>query len=298
MRAINHPLVSANSHGLGLALLLVCSHANAEALPIAACQQSTGIPSVATVSWPRLPDRTPLSVGCWITSEQLQQQAFAAATLIDVRATAGNQPPIEGALALALTALQGSVVLKEQQIVLIGDGYDRLALDRSCTSLKASGFTQVSALLGGAPALHRTTTVNPQQAEVSAQEFWNGSLAIPWQIATLGLNEEQTSRLPQQPALRLDLADNATASQRAVLAAELVALAQSSSTVIGLAEPTPLVLIATDAASTQRLQMMLADYLPAGAVWLRGGLHAYQEYIQRQRHISSHAGQPLISPCG
>lgn len=295
MKTINRSLMSALSRGLCCALLLAGDYASAGALPIEACQQSVSNPRAAAVSWPRLPDRTPLSAGCWITLEQLRQQRLsAAATLIDVRATAGNPLPIEGALPFTLAALAGNITLKQQAAVLIGDGYDRLALDRACTSLKASGFTHISALLGGAPALLRASAIRSQPGEISAQEFWHGSLAIPWQIIALNLSEEQASRLPQQPALRLALADDAAASQRAVLAARLATLAQ----VAGPAEPTPLVLIAADAASTQRLQTALADYLPAGAVWLRGGLYAYQEYIQRQRHISAHAGQPLVSPCG
>lgn len=302
MRTTNNQSISQFSRCLCLTLLLVSGTTLAESFEISACLRQDYNPAVVTEYGLTLPDKVPLTAQCWLTVEQLrQQQALEPVTLVDVRPAGIQRLAIDEALPMALSRLKDSVTLKNQRVILVGDGYDRLALDSTCVALKQNGFENVSALLGGAPALlreQRNHSLNTEINQISAQQLWIGSLAISWQLVTIDLAPEQIALLPQLSAERINTADSTTPNQLAALSARLIDITTSVNSISEMAEPTPLVLIAADTPTTQILQKAWADSLPPGTLWLSGGMRAYEDYIQQQQQISASFGRGLMSSCG
>jgi hypothetical protein len=284
-----------------LCLALLLGSGTTAAQEMTGCRQSNGTDAAMVLNWPQLPKRMPLNEKCWISFEQLKTTHLADVTWIDVRPATADSLTIEGTLAISLGALANSASLKDKRLVLIGDGYDRLTLDRACTDLAVRGFYSVSVLLGGAPELLRQRAIgqrNIHSDDISPQEFWSGSLAIPWRTIAIGLTPEQIQRLPQAPAATFQMPNDTMHNLHEQLLASISHLRQEVLGEQPLSEPTPIILIAADTDATQQLRVLLEHNLPTGTLWLSGGLSAYESYIQRQLQISAHSGRPLISPCG
>lgn len=232
-------------------------------------------------SWPFFEEKYALNSKCWVSFEDtiFSDQKVV---LVDVRNVKEVQEhPLHDVLAMPLHAIQDDIGLRDKKVVLVGTGFDQVSLNQACIQLRQSGADAV-ALSGGARALVNTPwgeNSGISFAQITPEEFLMGSRTIPWELMTMGLDGEQVVHLPQKP------------------------LAQEASENAGLFNNQlnhhiEYVLIAPDEKSTRALQQSIGKSGISNTVWLKGGIQAYEEYIEEQYRIRIHAEQPLIRPCG
>lgn len=108
-------------------------------LPLAAAESPAQCSSPSTVS------------ACEIDAAELQiWQKRQDLALIDLRsASSRRELRIPGALDYPLYALKTKSYLKNRAVLLSGDGFHRLELERGCLELRQKGFKEVKVLKGG-----------------------------------------------------------------------------------------------------------------------------------------------------
>jgi len=232
-------------------------------------------------SWPFFEEKYALNSKCWVSFKDtiLSDQKVV---LADVRSMKEVQEhPLQGVLVMPLNAVKDDISLQGKQVVLVGTGFDQVGLNQACMQLRQSGIDAV-ALSGGARALVNTPWGEHSGisfAQITPREFLMGSKTIPWELMTLGLDDEQVVHLPQKPLVQ-DLNETAGLfSNQEVQDIEYV-------------------LIAPDEKSTRALQQSIGKAGVSNTVWLKDGMQAYEDYIKEQHMIRTYANQPLIRPCG
>ncbi|PIT06833.1 rhodanese-like domain-containing protein [Snodgrassella communis] len=270
--------------------LLVFISAQIFAQDVTTCQNnepdSTILP--VAISWPDNRDKQPLDKKNWLTIQQLNQQQLQHAVWVDVRSGNKNKESGLDMLAIPLHQLSGAQFLFDKPVILVGSGFDQLSVNQTINHLRKKGFKHIFALNGGIyewQKLHQPTQL--RQQEITAEEFLSGGKTIHWQIITLGLNAEQLATLPEQPVKQF--------AQTQITASALKQFihnnAKSSDDFIRY------VLISPDEQTLKRLQQQISFADSANIIWLRGGITAYQHYVQQQTKLSKHAGQSLSRPC-
>lgn len=235
----------------------------------------------AEFKWPDFTQKAALNDECWISMDKLEQK-MAEVVLVDVRGAKETQShPLQGVLVIPLHTVQDDIGLQNKQIILVGTGFDQVGLNQACMQLRQNGMDAV-ALSGGARALVGTPWGEHSGisfAQITPQEFLMGGKTIPWELMTMGLDDEQVVHLPQKP-LTQEASENSGLFNNQ------------------LDQHIEYVLIAPDERSTRALQQSIGKAGISNTVWLKGGVQAYEAYIEEQYRIRIHAEQPLTRPCG
>jgi rhodanese-related sulfurtransferase len=255
-----------------------------------ACQNNEPDPTIlpVAISWPDNHNKQSLDKKNWLTIQQLSQQQLQHAVWVDVRSGIKDKESGLDMLAIPLHQLSGAQFLFDKPVILVGSGFDQLPINQAIKHLRKKGFKHIFALSGGIYAwqkLHRP--VHLHQQEISAEEFLSGGKTIRWQIIAIGLNAEQLATLPEQPIKQFALSQT-TAS---VLKQFIHNNSKSSNDFIHY------VLVSPDKQTVKRLQQQISFADSANIIWLRGGITAYQHYVQQQTKLIKHAGQSLSRPC-
>ncbi|PIT15161.1 rhodanese-like domain-containing protein [Snodgrassella alvi] len=255
-----------------------------------ACQNNEPDPTIlpVAISWPDNRNKQPLDKKNWLTIQQLSQQQLQHAVWVDVRSGIKDKESGLDMLAIPLHQLSGAQFLFDKPVILVGSGFDQLSVNQTINRLRKKGFKHIFALNGGIyewQKLHQPA--RPHQQEISAEEFLSGGKTIHWQIITLGLNAEQLATLPEQPVKQFALTQITASALKQFIRNN----AKSSDDFIRY------VLVSPDEQTLKRLQQQISFADSANAIWLRGGIAAYQHYVQQQTKLIKHAGQSLSRPC-
>lgn len=255
-----------------------------------ACQNNEPDPTIlpVAISWPDNRNKQPLDKKNWLTIQQLSQQQLQHAVWVDVRSGIKDKESGLDMLAIPLHQLSGAQFLFDKPVILLGSGFDQLSVNQAINRLRKKGFKHIFALNGGIyewQKLHQPA--QSRQQEISAEEFLSGGKTIHWQIITLGLNAEQLATLPEQPVKQFALTQITASALNQFIRNN----AKSSDDFIRY------VLISPDEQTLKRLQQQISFADSANVIWLRGGIAAYQHYVQQQTKLIKHAGQSLSRPC-
>lgn len=232
----------------------------------------------AHFEWPQLRHKVALHSDCWSSFDAISSKDIV---LIDVRATKElEQHPLQDMRRIPLHTIDRDIGLKGKTILLVGTGFDQAQLDQACLQLRKQGIN-VTALTGGVRALLGTSWAEfseMDESQITAEEFYSGSMTTSWKLIPFGLNDEQIEHLPDQP-----LTQNRKFKR----------LFQNQTT-----QNIEYVLVASDERATYALQQSIGKAGITNTVWLQGGVEAYENYIKGQYSIRTHAGKPLTRPCG
>ncbi|PIT54764.1 hypothetical protein BHC44_03245 [Snodgrassella alvi] len=255
-----------------------------------ACQNNEPDPTIlpVAISWPDNRNKQPLDKKNWLTIQQLSQQQLQHAVWVDVRSGIKDKEPGLDMLAIPLHQLSGAQFLFDKPVILVGSGFDQLPINQTIKHLRTKGFKHIFALIGGIYAwqkLHQP--IHLRQQEISAEEFLSGGKTIHWQIITLGLNAEQLATLPEQPVKQFALTQ--------ITASALKQFIRNNANSGG--DFIRYVLVSPDEQTLKRLQQQISFADSANIIWLRGGITAYQHYVQQQTKLIKYAGQSLSRPC-
>jgi rhodanese-related sulfurtransferase len=221
--------------------------------------------------------------------------------LVDVREQRQfNQFNIPGALSISLFALKTKAFLKNKSLILIDEGYRPHHLEETCEQLRKSGF-EVWFLHGGLNAwrAHGATLQGDVFAQktlnrMPPQQFFAEQEAENWLVIDVSAsdNQEVRSLLPHAVSVPYGKHDQAT-----FLAALNKTVEQHHE------QPWLSVLICDergkDYASIER---MLHDADIKNVFFLKGGIHAYREFLAQQVRIrqgkqQGGTRQPTSSGC-
>lgn len=236
---------------------------------------------------------------CWIDWEQDHLAAKREGyQWVDVRdAGSARNLILPGIAAVHWADLGDKTFLRGQSLVLLGVGTDLKKLTGLCVDLRHSGqFETVHVLLGGVRSWRmagQPVQINgfvQASHEVSAHELWLGASDGLWQVATIGLSPEQIASLPVPREYVLDLGAD---------------IQQASKTLIQQIgrEPLPAPrewLVIADTYEQFNLAWQLWQQLDVTVrpFWLSGAWPAYAVYLEQQKNLAAHAGQPLAKLCG
>lgn len=235
----------------------------------------------SSINWPHIEKKQVLNASCWLSQLEAKkkQENFI---LIDVRPTAQNKAdPIKGALIIKPYELPDKGFLKDQEVLLIGTGFDQGALDQTCTNLRNKGFNKVFAMKGGIFVWH-----NQLITEITPEDFLIGSSTYTWKVITLGLPEQEIHKLPEKPFKQLNLTEVGSLN----LEDDIKPFSN---------DLIPYVFIATDDVATKKYQQILAtnSLFKDKSVWLQGGFSGYEKYILQQHKIQQDKGRSLSASC-
>lgn len=227
--------------------------------------------------------------GCWTdTSEARRSQGM----VLDVRdASLAARSPLQGTVALPLESIADRPYLRDQHLVLVGNGVDLRALTRHCLALQEQGFSRVRVLLGGVRSWSRTQRVDM----LTAQEAWQGGADGQWRVISVGLGPDQIAALPVAPAVTLEASIDAAGIQKALAVAEGKR---------PLAPQEQWLVVSQDAEAQrallprwqQTINQTSTETRPVA--WLEGGWTAYRSYLEQQKNSAAYAGRALPRACG
>lgn len=227
-----------------------------------------------------------LDSSCWIKYSEIAQLYEATAwRWIDVRTRAAQKAlPLDGLLTIPLHTLTNQQWLQQQPILLVGTGFDQVELNKVCTQVKQAGFKTVYALKGGAYVLAQS---HSQQHEITAEQYWFGSMIGSWKTVVIDLTDLDLQHLPSKPFKQFV---SSTDNIQLMIQQILSQLTDTS--------PIQLVLITKDQSTTQQWQQLLNTITTSKRiVWLQGGIQNYNYYIEQQQSIRSNAGKTFTRPC-
>lgn len=251
--------------------------------------RATVVNSIHPIHWPTIINKQLLDDQCWVTPTQITNWSnIDQLVWIDVRQAKDKKlKPLNRVLSLPITALQDQTLLGDKPIILIGDGFDQISLNKACMQLRKKNKATF-ALQGGEYSWSLLSKNAALLNEITPAAFLMGSRTIPWKIVTIDLTEKDLSYLPEKPFLKLDT------TQKSIQQIVQILNKRSTSTNTFI----NFVLISTDTESTKQLQQKLTDIKLKNTVWLQGGLQNYQRYVTKQNLIASNAGKILKKPCG
>lgn len=274
-----------------LLLLVIVSCVNSYGQDLNDCLASIGNNKITAVKWPHIDNKQKLNDGYWITSKQFLYQPRKDILWVDIRSKADKKTvPLAGVISLSVVELESTDFLFEKNLVLIGTGFDQLQIDIAINQLRKVGFKRIFALAGGVRAW---SSLNQQKIslvdEISAEQFLLGSKIISWKVIAIGLTDKEIATLPEKPFKQLSLSNNSFKEIAQFIKDEQLTNDQFIS----------LVLVTSDIKTLQQLKQQLQPYLLSEqVVWLQGGFHNYQNYIEQQHKVIASKGSNLSRPCG
>ncbi|WP_156362529.1 hypothetical protein [Xylophilus sp. Leaf220] len=267
-------------------LSTMCSRTEHEAAMPAPATQAA-VPRHETVPVAQVPD-------CWVAWTQGSRPSSAGSFLIDVRpAEKLGQAAIPGALQIKPAEIVGKGFLRQENLLLVGTGYDSRAMGQLCLHLRQAGFKSVFALKGGARAMNPAGAASGSTRalisidEMSSAEFAGGVATSGWRIWAVDLEPSEIALLPAVPEKTFSKEE--FSFLRELLAQEMnvkPADVQSELIVIGKNQ---------NAVEQVRPH---TENIAANVFWLSGGWDAYSKYLKDWQLSSSHAGASTKRPCG
>lgn len=253
------------------------------------CQlEITDIPSF---QWPYSNDKVILNQDNWLTIEQLSTIESKKVLWIDIRTKSERSTtPLNNAFIIPITELANAAFLKDGIVILVGNAFDQLNLDKNISQLRQQGITNIFALMGGIRAWNNSVNATAKiPTEISPKEFLLGSKTIDWQIISFGLSDEDLKKLPEKVTKSFAVTEQGI--QEFIEFITNNKLTNSSFITA--------VLVSIDKTTTKQLQQRLQPYLSSTQiVWLHGGVENYQNYLKQQQNIIASKGRNLIHPCG
>lgn len=255
------------------------------------CLSSINSDKATVITWPYLNEKKLLNDNHWLTPKQLIYQSLKEIVWVDIRSNAEKKIiPLIDTIDLSVIELANANFLFNRNIVLVGTGFDQLAIDQAISLLTKKGFKHIYALEGGV----RVWEDLKQQKlglidEISAEQFLLGSKTIPWKVITIGLTDQEIAILPEKPFKQFDISKKSFKEIAQLMEDKHAMRDQFIS----------LVLVASDTKNLQQLKRQLQpNSFSKQAVWLQGGLHSYQKYIEQQHKVIASKGSSLSKPCG
>ncbi len=244
------------------------------------------------VQWPKMSEKKAGSLACWISMDQAQAlEKSLPITWVDVRPGGkAKANPLNGVLQLAVQDLPDRSFLHQGKVILIGTGFDQALLEQHCQTLRNQGLNNIQALEGGVQSWVRAGRFMggelPQWDEVSPEDLLQAITAENWQIISIGLSDEEASRLPKKPLQQWPAPEK--------LSEQLLKWQKTSKKI-----PPHIVIVARSANDALTFkQVLTSSPQAAGLLWLQGGLETYQRYVVTQQQMIRNAGRPLSKPCG
>ena len=257
---------------------------------ISACQSniSDSVISPEAIKWPDNRNKQQLDKNFWLTMNEISKKQPDNIILVDVRS--GIKEKISGLnmLTIPLNQISEARFLMDKNVILVGSGFDQIPINQTINYLRKKGFKRIFALTGGIYAWdNQQKSVLLRQQEISPEEFLSGGKTIHWQIISIGLNTEQVSALPEQPVKQFAFTQNTVS--------ELNQFMQKKFTNKDIF--IHYVLVGANEQDIKSLQQQIKLNNSANIVWLRGGIIAYQHYVQQQINLINHTGKSLSRPC-
>jgi rhodanese-related sulfurtransferase len=210
--------------------------------------------------------------------------------------------PLLNSTVVPLNDVKDRAGLRQQEIVLVGTGWDQNSLMRACLDLRAAGFSRVRTLTGGARAWalagkHVGGTVPLGTADIAPSDFVRSIGGAAWHVATVDLTPQALAQLPIRP-------DSVWRTDGAKLPAALNVWLEAASRA---KDARMLLVIAPDTASQDKLQAQLdrlttsplaqAPTVGVPVIGLAGGATALTAYLSTQDRIRVSAPQSLTRTC-
>lgn len=264
----------------------------ADCAPLAATvpPESAGDALIAAVALPPLAPAARRV--CTIGIEDFLR-ARARLLVIDVRdAGEAGRVGLSGAPVLSIDQLAGKRLLRDQSVVLAGDGLDDTSLLHVCQRLRQAG-RDVRILSGGVRALNRAGArgIDGDGGALAAYDWlspadWHRfAMRAPDRLILLG-----TAPLPRSPGT--DRAPRwSMDGDWPTLVGRLRALADT-------VPDTVLAVATADREQAAALHEALRRAGAGNIYVLRGGWPAYADYLDQQRRIAANAHRVLRHPCG
>lgn len=241
--------------------------------------------------WPHNNNKVTLNQDNWLTIEQLSTIKSKKIIWIDIRTKSErSSTPLNNAFIIPITELANAAFLKDSIVILVGNAFDQLNLDKNISQLRQQGITNIFALMGGIRAWNNSVNATVKiPTEISPKEFLLGSKTIDWQVISFGLSDEDIKQLPEKVTKSFAVTEQAIQEFIQFITSDEVTNSSFITTV----------LVSIDKTTTKQLQQRLQPYLSSTQiVWLHGGVENYQYYLKQQQNIIASKGRNLIRPCG
>lgn len=241
--------------------------------------------------WLHNNDKVTLNQDNWLTIEQLSTIESKKVIWIDIRTKSERSiTPLNNAFIIPITELANASFLKDGIVILVGNAFDQLNLDKNISQLRQQGITNIFALMGGIRAWSNSVNATAKiPTEISPKEFLLGTKTIDWQVISFGLSDEDLKKLPEKVTKSFAVTEQAIQEFIAFITSNEVTNSSFITTI----------LVSIDKTTTKQLQQRLQPYLSSTQiVWLHGCVENYQYYLKQQQNIIASKGRNLIRPCG
>ena len=238
--------------------------------------------------WPTNNHKELLNSNFWLSIEEVNNLSNDI-LWIDVRSNVSKSENQLGMLTIHLNQLQKKDFLFNKTIVLVGSGFDQHLINRTINSLKTQGnFNNIYALSGGIRTWNKYKQYHlDEQNVITPEELVQGGKTINWQLITIGLFPSDINKLPEKPVQNFNLSQDSYS--------EITFFLEHNRGYP--AEFINYVFITPNDNVTELLKQQLKLPSSINAVWLQGGLSAYQEYVSHQNNLINNTGKSLSSPC-
>ncbi|KES13785.1 Rhodanese-related sulfurtransferase [Snodgrassella alvi SCGC AB-598-P14] len=257
---------------------------------ISVCQSNISDPVISpeAIKWPDNRNKQQLDKNFWLTMNEISKKQPDNIILVDVRS--GIKEKISGLnmLTIPLNQISEARFLMDKNVILVGSGFDQIQINQTINYLRKKGFKRIFALTGGIYAWdNQQKSVSLRQQEISPEEFLSGGKTIHWQIISIGLNTKQVSALPEQPVKQFAFTQNTVSELNQFMQKKFT----NKDTFIHY------VLVGANEQDIKLLQQQIKLSKSANITWLRGGIIAYQHYVQQQTNLINHTGKSLYRSC-
>ncbi len=237
---------------------------------------------------------------CWIDDDAVASWSGGTPTWVDVRPPASARgTTLAGALRIALADLPRKSFLQAQPLVLVGTGFDDVALAQACEALRREGFARVRLLRGGVRAWRaagRAMAGMPAEGgldSISAAELHRSVPGAPWVVLGVGMTSAESLPPRLSPLRSIDGGSDAASAVAAVAQARRDIASRPPAERASL-----VVVVAADAQSARELRTAVRRAQLPDVLTLEGGLAGYRQFLAEQESIAASAGKPLVRPCG